>query len=233
MKQVLSILGTIIILTSCHFTSGSGNIKSESRTVENFTEISVGGSFDVEVKTGPATSVVVEADDNIIKYVETQVSGHTLKIRLEDNHNISNAHLKVYITIPTLTAIRTSGSASVIVQDVLTSTTKIAFSASSSSDIQAEVNAPEVEATTSSSATIELSGKTKTYHATASSSSDIKSWDLLSENAVARASSSATVKLHASVSLDARANSSADIEYHGAAALTRSVSSSGSVEKKD
>ncbi|MGB4843373.1 MAG: head GIN domain-containing protein [Ferruginibacter sp.] len=233
MKQVLAVLTAIIVLNSCQYTSGSGNIKSETRSISNFTEISVGSSFDVEVKIGPVTEVRVEADDNIIKYIETEVSGNTLKIRLEDNHAISNAHLNVYITMPALTAVRTSGSASVIVEDVITSKEKLSFKASSSSDIKAEVDAPEVEAETSSSATINLSGKTRTYHASASSSSDIKSWDLLSENATAKASSSATIKLHASVSLDARASSSADVVYHGAASVSKSVSSSGSVEKRD
>lgn len=233
MKQILSVLTAIILLASCQYTSGSGDIKSENRTVANFTGISVGSSFDVEVKIGPVTEVRVEADDNIIKYIETEVSGNTLKIRLEDNHSISNAHLKVYITMPALTSVKTSGSASVIVQDVITSKEKLSFKASSSSDIKAEVDAPEVEVDASSSATINLSGKTKTYYVEASSSSDIKSLDLLSENATAKASSSATIKLHASVSLDAKASSSADIIYRGAGAVNQSVSSSGSVRKQD
>lgn len=233
MKQILSILTAIIVLASCQYTSGSGDIKSENRTVTNFTGISVGSSFDVEVKIGSITEVRVEADDNIIKYIETEVSGNTLKIRLEDGHSISNAHLKIYITTPALTSVKTSGSASVMVEDVITSKEKLSFKASSSSDIKAEVDAPEVEAETSSSASINLSGKTKNYYAEASSSSDIKSLDLLSENATAKASSSATIKLHASVSLDARASSSADIVYRGAAALTKSESSSGSIRKGD
>lgn len=233
MKKLLPVLIATIVLTSCHFTSGSGRIKSENRTVDNFTAISVGNSFDVEVKIGPVVSVRVEADDNIIKHIETSVSDETLKIYLEDNFSFTDAHLKVYITTPQITAISTSGSASVVVQDVISSKNKLKFKASSSSDIKAQIDAPEVEADASSSATIDLKGKTKTYHAQASSSSDINSWNLLSENATAEATSSATIKLHASVSLDAKANSSADIIYHGAAKVNKTESSSGSVEKKD
>lgn len=233
MKKILSSILVVLILASCNFTNGSGKIVSENRTVDNFTALSVGNSFDVEVKIGPTASVRVEADDNVIKHIETSVTNETLKIYLEDNYSFSDAHLKVYITTPSLKAIKTSGSASVDVLDVLTSNGKLSFKASSSSDIKAKVNAPEVEAGASSSASIDLSGKTKTYYAEASSSSDIDSWNLLSENATARANSSATIKLHASVSLNANANSSAEIKYHGAATVTKSVSSSGSVEKRD
>lgn len=233
MKQLLLMLSTILSLASCHFERGSGNITSESRKVPDFKEISVGSSFDVEVKLGATTDVKVEADDNVIKYIETEVSGNTLKIGLKSNHGFANTHLKVFITMPALTAVRTSASASVDVLGVLTSTEKLSFKASSSSDIRADVDAPEVEAEANSSATIKLSGKTKNFSADVSSSGDVLCWDLMSENTKASASSSGTAKVHASVTLDAKASSSGDIVYHGGATVSKSESSSGSVEKKD
>ena len=102
MKQTLIILFSLITLASCRYTTGSGNLVTETRPAGNFNGISVGGGFEVEVKIGPVTSVVVEADDNIIKYIETSTSGNTLKIRTEDLHNYSDVHMKVYITTPSL-----------------------------------------------------------------------------------------------------------------------------------
>jgi hypothetical protein len=233
MKHVLLFLFSIVTLVSCQFTTGSGNIISENRTVSNFDAISVGGSYDVEVEIGPVTSVRVEADDNIIKYVEAIVSGNTLKINTRSNHSFSNVHLKVFITTPALKDVKASSSADVVVLGVIENSGKISFRASSSASIRAEVNAPEIESDASSSATIALSGKTKSYDAQASSSADIKSFNLLSETASAKASSSATIELFASVSLDGRASSSGDIRYKGAATVNKSTSSSGSVEKKD
>ncbi|MEI9957281.1 MAG: DUF2807 domain-containing protein [Ferruginibacter sp.] len=59
-------------------TTGSGNVVTENRTVDNFTGIDVSSSFDVEVKIGSPASVRVEADDNIIKYIVTKVSGERI-----------------------------------------------------------------------------------------------------------------------------------------------------------
>ena len=233
MKQLLLVLTTILTLASCHFERGSGNIISENRKLADFKEITVGSSFDVEVKMGATTDVRVEADDNVIKYIETEVSGNTLKIGFKSNHGFSNTHLKVFITTPELTSVKTSASASVNVEGVLTSSEKLKFKASSSSDINADVDAPEVEAEASSSGTIKLSGKTKTFTAAVSSSGDILASDLMSENTKASASSSGTAKVHASVTLDAKASSSGDIVYHGGATVSKSESSSGSVEKRD
>ncbi|HMX36953.1 MAG TPA: DUF2807 domain-containing protein, partial [Ferruginibacter sp.] len=95
MKQFFLFLFSAVILASCDITRGSGNIITESRSVGGFTGVSVGGDFDVEVKIGPETKLVVEADDNIMKYIDTRVSGNMLKIRTEDMHNYRDVHMKV------------------------------------------------------------------------------------------------------------------------------------------
>jgi hypothetical protein len=233
MKHFLILLFTIFTLTACDQTTGSGNIVTETRKTGSFDGISVGGGFEVEVKTGDVTSVVVEADDNIIKYIETKVAGNTLKISTEDLHNYSDVHMKVYVTAPAITNIKASASADVIAESVLTGSDRLTFKASSSASINAEVNAPEIETDASSSATITLTGKTKTHKTEASSSAEIKAFGLLSENTTASASSSADIEVHASVSLNAHASSSGSVEYKGAATVTKSENSSGSVSKKD
>lgn len=233
MNRILFAFVSLFSLASCSYTSGSGNIVSETRSVDTFTGISVGGSFDVEVRKGPVTEVRVEADDNIMKYIETSVSGNTLRIRTRDLHNYSDVTMKVFITTPALTELRASASAEIDIKDVLTGTGKLYFNASSSGTINAEVDAPEIETDASSGASIHLSGKTRTHSAEASSGADIKTFDLLSENTKANASSGATVQVHASVSLKATASSGGNVEYRGAASVDRSVSSGGSVERKD
>lgn len=233
MKHTITFLLLLIAFSSCRFSKGSGDIITENRSVDNFTGITVSNDFEVEVKIGPVTSVVVEADDNIMKYIEISTIGNTLKISTENLHNYSDVHMKVYVTTPSLKTIKASTSAQVVVTNIITSDNKLTFRASSAASIKAEVNAPEIETDASSSATINLSGKTKTYKAEASSSGDIKSFDLLSENTTANVSSSASIQVHASVNLNAKASSSGSIEYKGAAAVSKSESSSGSVEKKD
>ena len=233
MKQLLFLLFIVLTITSCDQTTGSGNIITETRSTGSFDAISVGGSFEVEVSMGDALSVKVEADDNIMKYIETRVSGNTLKIRTEKMHNYSNVHMKVYITVPSLTSISSSASAEVVANNILTSNSKLTFKASSSSSIKAEVNAPEIESDASSSASILLNGKTQIHKSEASSSAEIKAYDLLSENATANVSSSANIQVHASVNLNAKASSSGSVEYRGAATVTKSENSSGSVEKNN
>jgi len=75
---------------------------------------------------------------------------------------------------PVVKSIRASASADVMAENILTGSGRLTFKASSSASIKAEVNAPEIETEANSSATIILTGKTKTHKAEASSSADIK-----------------------------------------------------------
>jgi len=233
MKQIILFFITLIVLASCHHTSGSGNIVTEKRTVGNFKGISAGGDFDVEVKIGPVTEVTVEADDNVMEYIETEVNNNILRIRTEGMHNFSNTHMKVYITVPALTSVKASASAGVTVNDLLTSTSKLSFQSSSSGTITAEVDAPEIETDASSGGSVNISGKTKSHNAEASSGASIKTWNLLSEHTRVSASSGASAQVHASISLKASGSSGAEITYRGAAEVNKSVSSGASVEKRD
>lgn len=233
MKSIVIIFFSIVLLASCRYKTGSGNIISETRTVKNFNGITVGGDFEVEVKIGPVTSVVVEADDNIMEYISTKTNGSTLKINTEDLHNYSDVHMKVLITTPSLQNIKASASAKIIVEDVLTNSGRLAFKASSAASIQANIDAPEADADASSGASVSISGKTRQYTAEASSGAEIRSADLLSENTTIKASSGASANVHASVSLNASASSGASVTYKGGATVNRSESSGGSVTKRN
>ena len=232
MKQYLFLLFVVVTIASCHYTTGSGKLITETRPAGNFDGVTVSGDFEVEVKIGPVTSVVIEADDNIMKYIETTTAGSNLKIYTEDLHNYSDVHMKVYITTPALKKISASASADVMVANLLVSTDKLVFKASSGSEIKTEVDAPEVSADASSGASIILNGKTKLYSAEASSGADIKSWDLLCENTTVGVSSGANASVHASVKLNVNASSGASVTYHGAANVVKSVSSGASVTQQ-
>lgn len=234
MKQTIITITAAAMLSGCFYESekGSGNIETQKRNVSAFTAIVAGSSIDVEVKTGPA-AVEVEADDNIIQYVKTSVSGNTLYLGIESGISIRNSHIKIYVTAPELDRIEAKASADVKVMDVIKSNNAVRFDVSSSADIDAEVEAPEVETEASSSGSINLSGRTKNYRAKVSSSGEIKSFDLMSENTDVSASSSGTAEVHASVNLNASASSSGDVEYTGGAEVKSNTNSSGRVHKRN
>ncbi len=221
----------ILLFSACRYKSGSGNIVTEVRETGSFTGIRVSGGFEVELRHAGNEEVIVEADDNIIKYINTNVRKGELVINLDDL-NVHDAHLKVLISAPSINSIKVSAGSDFIAKDELKSDGIIILKASSGSKIKTAVDAPGVEADASSAGEISISGRTKDFNAETSSGASILAKELLSENTVVQASSGSTAKVHASVKLEATASSGANVSYRGAASVQKSTSSGGAVEKE-
>lgn len=63
---------------------GSAVAGSEIRKETGFKGIEVGGVFQVEITAGKDFSVEVEADDNLLQYIKTEVEGDVLHIETTD-----------------------------------------------------------------------------------------------------------------------------------------------------
>jgi Putative auto-transporter adhesin, head GIN domain len=234
-KQSFLLLFAALSLFSCFrgpAITGSGNIVTEKRQTSNFTGVAVSGFVPVEVKNGDATEVVVEADDNLIKYIYTEVKNNVLHIRVKHFRNIRNCTYKVYVTAPRFSSISSSGVSSITSDGVLRSNEAISFSSSGAGSIEAEVDAPEVDADMSGVGSIRLSGRTRSYSAVVSGAGSINSFDLLSENARADVSGVGHIKLHASVKLKATVSGVGNIHYRGSATVESSESGVGKVIKE-
>ena len=208
---------------------GNGQVVEESRKVtEDFTSVHASEGLDVFVTQGSNFSINVEADENIIDLIGTDIRDGRLKIHAIEN--IGRATKNIYVTLPEVTALSTSSGADLIAQNTIKAN-KIELDASSGSDLEVQVDANEVSADTSSGADIKISGSTDLLYADASSGSDIKARGLMAKRCTADASSGADISVNVSESLTADASSGADISYTGDATVQKKKSVSGSVHK--
>lgn len=208
---------------------GNGQVVEESRKVtDEFNMVHASEGLDVFVTQGNEFSINVEADENIIDLIGTDIRDGRLKIHAIEN--IGRATKNIYVTLPEVTSLSTSSGADLIAQNTIKAR-KIELDASSGSDLEVEVDAEEVSADTSSGADIKLSGRTNVFYADASSGSDIKARDLMAKRCTADASSGADISVNVSESLTADASSGADISYTGDANVQKKKSASGSVHK--
>lgn len=237
MKNILltSFLLIMVGLGACRFKSGSGVVITEDRTVGQFSGIDIAQGFDVVLTKGPSSSVRLEADDNIISLIRTEVVGDVLKIRLKKQATLTNATLKAYISTPFIRVISASSGSKLVCADELVSDNgRMDIRTSSSGHVECRVNVPEIELKSSSGSSIYISGRTRDVRASASSGSGIYGYNLLSEKVYARSSSGSSIELHASVSLDAGASSGSSVRYRGGAGdIKSSESSGGSVSRSN
>lgn len=225
-----------LFMSSCAFDinfgqgkHGNGVVVEDSRNVsEEFTVVSASEGLDVYVTQADEFSIEVEADENIIDLIGTDIKNG--KLRIHAIENIGRATKKVYVSMPNITGLESSSGADLIATNVI-ETDKIKLNSSSGADLKLEVKADEVSADASSGADIRLSGETNVLRVDASSGSDIKARDLLSKTCNADASSGADITVSVSESLVADASSGADIKYSGDANVQAKKSASGSVHK--
>lgn len=96
---------------------GDGVIAREQRPVGAVQGLQAGGSMVVEVRVGPAPSLTVEADRNILPLIRTDVRGDMLVVSSEGSYRTHNPVHVIYTT-PRLTDVRHSGSGRLTVQDL-------------------------------------------------------------------------------------------------------------------
>ncbi len=225
-----------IFASSCNFDisfgdgkRGNGEVVEETRNVtEDFTIVSASEGLDVFVTQDKDFKIAVEADENIIDLIGTDIKDG--KLRIHAIENIGRATKKIYVSLPDITALKSSSGADLIVQNVIEAE-KIELDASSGSDLHVELVATEVSADASSGADIKVAGKTDVFYADASSGADIRARELMTKKCNADASSGADISVNVSESLVADASSGADISYTGEASVQKKKSVSGSVHK--
>ncbi len=239
MTTLVKILITLVLalfVSSCAFDinfgdgkKGNGVVVDESRNVtDEFTSVYASEGLDVFVTQDDEFSITVEADENIIDLIGTDIRDGKLKVHAIEN--IGRATKNIYVTLPNVTALETSSGADLVTKNTIKAD-KIELDASSGSDIHVELTANEVVAETSSGADIKVSGTTDMLYADASSGSDIRARDLLAKRCNADASSGADISVNVSESLIADASSGADISYSGDPNVQQKKSVSGSVRK--
>lgn len=213
----LILISSVVLQTSIANATESDNSK-QTRTVSEFHGVSVSAGIDLYLTQKNVEEIVVEANDEDLRNLVTEVEGGILKIYMKEKSwfklSFNNDSRKVYVSFKTLDKIEASAGSDVNSQSFL-NLDKLDLDASSGSDIKLELNATEVSAESSSGSDITLKGKGNSIQANASSGSDINAAEFQTKKCIASVSSGADVRVYATEQLDANANSGGDISYSG------------------
>jgi hypothetical protein len=154
---------TIVILTLCIAWAagcrwvgvrGSGHIETEDRTVSAFTEIDAGGAFVIEWQSGPP-ALRITTDENLFPYIESDVSGNTLRLRTHEQ--IWPTHgIKVVISSPTRAGARIRGAVKLTAKQL--SGSKFALEASGASRVSLDGSIDELLADMTGASELEAGG---------------------------------------------------------------------------
>ena len=208
---------------------GNKNVVSEERSIRSdFEIINVQQGINLTITQGKPTDIRVEADENILDLLITEVKNNELNIYFEKNVNWAKAR-NVYLTTENISKIKASSGSSVKSENTIQAPS-LNLDSSSGSSIKIRANANEIKSESSSGSTITIFGKSQTFSANASSGSSIKAHELKTVNAITKVSSGASIDVFVTGKLTAKASSGGDIDYEGnPSEVDKETSSGGSV----
>jgi hypothetical protein len=209
----------LLILSSCEWriVRGNGTITTNTRKEGNFKSVSAAGSFDVYFSQDSENEIKIEADENLMKYIITEVENGTLKIKTRNGINLRPTQdIKVYITSQQYEDITLAGSGNMQAQTKLSSTNRIKFSIAGSGDINVpDIDAPKVEVHIAGSGKVGCAGTTKDSEIHVAGSGDVDLKGLKAENAEIHIAGSGNVWVYASMKLEVHVAGGGDIHYYG------------------
>ncbi len=239
MKSLLLISLIAITTFSCNVKmnkriKGNGNVTTQTRTVDEVTRIKVRGGINVELVPGTSTSVRVEADENLQRYIITDNEDGWLVVKTRDHVNLkSDNPIKVYVSADMINTINIAGSGNVQGKGKFTGANKLEIDVAGSGDVNMNVNTPRVIVDIAGSGNVILSGETKDARINIAGSGNYDAEELMTETTDIDIAGSGDAKVHADVSLKADVFGSGNIYYRGKANVRTNSTGSGKVKSMD
>lgn len=190
---------------------GSGVASSETREADEFTGVDVGGVFEVEITAGKEYSVQVQADDNLLPFVKTEVDSGVLHISTEKRIN-SQTPLRVIVSAPDVDHLDISG------------VSKVSLFGTKNSELGIHM---------SGASKLKLEGETSELNVEVSGASSIDAESLKSKTATVDASGASKVSVFVTEHLNSDASGASKIQYSGnPASVEKKTSGASSVRQK-
>jgi hypothetical protein len=190
---------------------GSGNVISERRNVRDFDSVTMSGSGTLLLQQSGSESLVIEAEDNILPLLTSEVKDRRLVLGLKPGSSYRASKKVVYhLTMKDLHGIGVSGSGDVQATGV--STDQLSLDGNGSFDMT-------------------LAGRAERLEVQISGSGEYQGQALESREAIVSISGSGDATVRVSDRLDASVSGSGNILYLGDPNLTQRVSGSGSIRR--
>jgi len=231
---VISVLA--IFAASCKWTiglvRGSGDIETEERDVSGFHKVYLEGIGNLIITQGDEESLVIEADDNIIPLIKTDVFRHRLTIGFKRGYNfIPIAKIKYHLTVIDLDEISLSGAGDIDCDDF--NTDRLEFDISGVGDIDFNINAERVESTSSGAGDITLSGKVDSQEIDISGVGKYDAEELESRECSISLSGAGSVTVNTNEELEISISGVGNVYYVGSPHVEQDISGLGRVKSID
>jgi len=237
MKRIHLIIGILFAgvlissLSSCMFNCvhGSGKQASETRKVADFSKLSISGGFKITLKQDSSNTLNITADDNLLKYIKTEITGSRLKIYTRKNI-CNSGEMTIVIGVKNLEEIKGSGAVE-LESDGKIKTQDLRFKLSGATKITMDLTAANVNASGSGATEFNLKGQASSLSVDLSGSGKVHALDFVVGDCAISSSGVGESEVNVLKTLAIHSSGASSVKYKGNPSITNDKSGASSVEK--
>lgn len=240
-KGIVSIIGLIVVIIAAVFIysystgRGSGNVVEEVREVSGFSKIELNGVGNLIIDQSGNESLRIEAEDNLISKIVTEVENDTLKIKESKNWiNWSfwpTEDVNFYLTVENLESVVINGSGSVTSENLVAEKFDLKISGSANGEVN--LNVDELTTDINGSGELTMTGSAATQKFTVSGAGKYYAQELTGQSAEVTINGSGEATVNVTDQLTVDISGSGDVQYLNSPNINQSISGSGNISQLD
>ncbi len=214
-------LGSLVILalvfSACGVVSGntvrgSGNVKTETRTVSGFTSVALAGVGDLVLQFGESEALTIEAEDNLLPLITSEVKDGRLTLGVQERTSLQTTKPIHYtVIVKTLTEVVLSGAGTITAP-------KMAL--------------PKLLVMLSGTGSITAYGSADELMVVVSGAGSFVGSNLAAKTANVTMSGTGSASVNVSDKLDATLSGAGAIDYVGDPTVNKNVTGAGQIRKR-
>jgi hypothetical protein len=220
------------LLAGCGVTivNGSGKSITQSRPVAGFQSVSLEGMGDIAIVQSGTESLTIEAEDNVMPLIKTEVKNGVLTIRFEQKNwqdVIKPAKpIRFALGVKALSGVELSGAGNIVAPSLKVPTFTIKISGAGAVKID-KLEAAEVSTSVSGLGNVELAGVVAKQTLDFSGAGQYLAGALAGRTAKITLSGGGNATIWAVDALDVTINGAGQVSYFGSPKLTKSITGVG------
>lgn len=219
--------------TSVAVVRGSGVVVTETRQVSGFNALTFAGLGEIVITQGPTESLTIEAEDNIVPQIKTDVRNGTLRIGFNrdkwQDWVAPTKPIKFILSVKDLTTIESSGLGSIQTAAFKTNKLKLVISGAGNIKI-AGLDTTSISTSINGTGSIELAGKATEQTSTLSGIGSYQAGDLATQQADINVSGAGSATVWTAEALNVSISGAGSVNYYGNPTVKKSITGLGAVK---
>jgi hypothetical protein len=214
--------------------TGSGNILTETRQVSGFDEVSFASVGELTITQGERESLTIEAEENLLRYLTSQVRGGRLYLEMQDEGRlvslIPTRGVKYTLTVKNLKDLDHSGAGAITISGLKTGDLDLRLSGAGNLMLN-DLEADSVTYRLSGAGRLEASGEAARQEVRVSGFGEYDGADLKSATTEVQVSGAGGATVWVTESLDVQISGAGSVRYFGSPEVSENISGLGSVNR--